>query len=269
MSSYSVVPLSANGDWIDAAWINQYIKDNFAALWKIEAAEDLIVGATPTTAKRLAKGANRTILHVNGAGNLEYTTIANLLQNTAMIASQAVGDLMVGASGTAIKRLPRGTAEMSLGVNAGGTDIEYRWPRLPFCVVGRSSNLSLPASETTLLWNSEPFDEYGWHNNSSDTQWIRPSVAGWYIATLFYSADATAGSGQSYWTARLYGPPGIILTDRRLFSNADGFARVATVTSFPVQLNGSTDQVGWSLQHQDTATRNLLTDSRFSLHRIG
>jgi len=29
--AYSAVPLTATGDWIDAAWINQYVRDNFAA----------------------------------------------------------------------------------------------------------------------------------------------------------------------------------------------------------------------------------------------
>jgi len=75
MSNYSEPPFMSNGDWIDGAWLNQYLRDNFKQLWKIQAAEDLIVGASPSTAKRLAKGANGTFLGVNSSGQLAYSYI--------------------------------------------------------------------------------------------------------------------------------------------------------------------------------------------------
>lgn len=112
MSDYSEPPFMANGDWIDGAWLNQYLRDNFRALWKVQAAEDLIVGASPITTKRLAKGANWTSLSVDGSGALAWTTLADRLQNAAMVASQATDDLIVAASATSVKRVAKGSATL-------------------------------------------------------------------------------------------------------------------------------------------------------------
>jgi len=41
MTDYSVLPITATGDWIDAAWINQYLRDNFRAAFVGAAAGDM------------------------------------------------------------------------------------------------------------------------------------------------------------------------------------------------------------------------------------
>jgi hypothetical protein len=70
--AYTPLPTVVLGDLWTAANHNTFIRDNFAELWKIQAAEDLIVGASASTAKRLAKGAARSLLYVNTSDELAY-----------------------------------------------------------------------------------------------------------------------------------------------------------------------------------------------------
>jgi hypothetical protein len=71
--AYTPLPTVVLGDLWTAANHNTFIRDNFSELWKIQAAEDLIVGASASTAKRLAVGADDTLLGVV-AGELAYQT---------------------------------------------------------------------------------------------------------------------------------------------------------------------------------------------------
>jgi hypothetical protein len=54
-SDYSDVPTVATGDWIDAAFINQYWGDNFRALWKYTAAGDITYALDADTLAKVAK----------------------------------------------------------------------------------------------------------------------------------------------------------------------------------------------------------------------
>jgi hypothetical protein len=183
---YNEVPLSEDGDWIDAAWLNQYLRDNFRALWKIQAAEDLIVGSGPASAKRLAKGDINTLLGVSSSGILGYRTLSNLLQNARMVVSQSAEDLFVGKSGTTIKRLAKGGNGTFLGVNSSGnlaysfmgvvtaqkadtTGHSYNsttWRDMP----NSSATIVLPAGPTYtiqvtgLVVNTAPTQNYGWRD---------------------------------------------------------------------------------------------------------
>jgi hypothetical protein len=120
MSNYSEPPFMANGDWIDGAWLNQYLRDNFRTVWQVQAAEDLIVGASPSTAKRLAKGANGTVLGVNVSGNLAYTTPAALLGIMPLVAGQAADDLIAAMGASNLKRVAKGANNTIFGVNGSG-----------------------------------------------------------------------------------------------------------------------------------------------------
>jgi len=178
------------------------------------------------------------------------------------------GDLAIASAANTLKRLGLGSPLQSLRVNPAGNDLEYGAPRLPFCVVRHNTTQTIATSETTLLWNTDDFDDYGWHNTVTGSQWITPNVSGWFVASLFYSVSGVGGSGQALWTARLYAPSSMIYQDRQLL-NSDANTKYRLLTTPPIFLNGSSDAVGWTLQHGDGASRTFNADSRFGLVRIG
>ena len=91
-----------------------------AAMVSSQAAEDLIIGSSGTAIKRLPKGSNYDMLRMSGAGVVEWGTLATLLQAAAMISGQAAEDLIIGSSGTSIKRLAKGSNYDMLRMGGGG-----------------------------------------------------------------------------------------------------------------------------------------------------
>lgn len=71
-------PTVFSGDSWSAAQQNTYGRDNDAAYWVFEQAEDLAVAAGSDTLKRLAKGADNTALNVV-SGALAYRTLAQMV----------------------------------------------------------------------------------------------------------------------------------------------------------------------------------------------
>ncbi len=70
MTDHSDVPIVATGDWIDAAWINQYIGDNVRALRQgFAAAGDMAYAVDSNTIAALSAGAAYKRLGMNSAGN--------------------------------------------------------------------------------------------------------------------------------------------------------------------------------------------------------
>lgn len=70
---YSNLPILATGDWIDAAYGNQYWGDNFRALWPYTTQGDLAYATSSSTLTRLGIGSAGQVLRVNPAGTgLEY-----------------------------------------------------------------------------------------------------------------------------------------------------------------------------------------------------
>lgn len=67
MTDNSNVPIVATGDFIDAAFINQYWGDNMAARWPYTAKGDIAVAIGANTLIALPVGANNKILMANSA----------------------------------------------------------------------------------------------------------------------------------------------------------------------------------------------------------
>lgn len=76
--AHSVVPLMATGDWIDAAWVNQYLRDNIAALWPYTTAGDLAYASGAHTLARLAKPGGTSLLQNTAGGVVSWKTLADL-----------------------------------------------------------------------------------------------------------------------------------------------------------------------------------------------
>ena len=58
MTDHLDLPVVATGDWIDAAWINQYLRDNFNAIFQgMAAGGDIPYAVDANTVGALAIGA--------------------------------------------------------------------------------------------------------------------------------------------------------------------------------------------------------------------
>lgn len=80
--TYSPVPSVATGDLWTAANQNQYIRDNFAALWPYQAVGDIAIATASNTIGNLAKGNELNVLSVVG-GNVGYYPLSSLLNLSA------------------------------------------------------------------------------------------------------------------------------------------------------------------------------------------
>jgi hypothetical protein len=168
-----------------------------------QTAEDLIIVSGPTAIKRLSKGSNYDLLRVSGSGLLEWGTIANLLQNTGIIAAQAAGDLFYASSASALARLGNpanasllkntgsGPAyhalnTLPLGVlrsNSGGTDVELA-PIGKKCIAYSSVDKNVPGGAiTAMALNSEVVDDGNWHDNTTNNSRITVDADGWYVCS--------------------------------------------------------------------------------------
>jgi hypothetical protein len=235
MTTYNRQSNVAIGDLYTASMHNTLL-DNLHAFWTNAVSGGMPYWSAANTVAALAKPTARGVLRHDGSvpSWLEY-----------------------GAS----------EAQKVLRVNDAGNGVEFGDAGQQFCVVKNTAHVSLTTSESTLTWADDVFDDYGWHSTVSGTQWITPNIEGWYIASLYYEATASGGSGNSYWTARCYAPSSQVFTDRRLF-NVDAFSRMALICTPPIYCDGAGNALGWTIQHQDGAVRSLLPGSRFAVHRI-
>lgn len=70
MTDHIEVPILYNGDWIDAAWLNQYLGDNIRAFRQgFTAAGDIAYALDGNTISPLSAGAAYKALRMNAAGN--------------------------------------------------------------------------------------------------------------------------------------------------------------------------------------------------------
>lgn len=170
---------AVTGATYTAAQYNTNVRDNWAASWVYSVAGDLMYATGATTATRLAIGAAQTLLKSTGAAPA-WSTLAALMQLTALVSGQAAGDLFYANAGTTIARLPKGTAYQTLRMNGGAT--APAWASvLAYCEVSRSSVFAVQ-TDTVINWNSEIYDDPGWHSPVTNPERITPGVAGTYMA---------------------------------------------------------------------------------------
>ena len=113
MTDHLDLPVVATGDWIDAAWINQYLRDNFNAIFQgMAAGGDIPYAVDANTVGALAIGAAGGVLTSSGSAP----------QWLAKPAS--VGLLKNDATGTP-SYLTGGSKLQILRKNYGDTDIEW------------------------------------------------------------------------------------------------------------------------------------------------
>ena len=119
--AFSTVPTVATSDSWTASQHNTYIKDNFAAVWVGTTAGDIDYYTSSTAKTRLAIGTNYQLLRSTGSAPA-WVSLATATANTAIVASQAAGDIFYATSSTAISRLALGTGNKILRAGASGPE---------------------------------------------------------------------------------------------------------------------------------------------------
>lgn len=139
MTNMTQVPVASPGDWIDAAYINTYLRDNFKAVWPYTTAGDIAIAASSASLARLAKGADGQYLKmVSGAPAWSAGTtlqdvypVGSVYINTSATSpatlfgfgtwSAIQGRMLIGADGTYTAGSTGGAATVSLTAAQNGT----------------------------------------------------------------------------------------------------------------------------------------------------
>lgn len=116
----------------------------------------------------------------------------------------------------------------------------------PMCVVTNSGAVGFfNAQQAGMLWNTDVFDPYGFHDTGTNTFRITPTYSGYYTVTTWFAwAGSNAGYRQiritknannNYLTAQNFGGMDV--------PNIGGVGQGMTATSVPIPCNGISDYV--------------------------
>lgn len=122
---------------------NTYTKGNFTAIWVGTTAGDMDYYSSATAKSRLALGAAYTVIYSNGSAPA-YGSLSTIAANSALLASQAAGDIPYASSSSSIGRLALGSTHKFLKSEGGSAPLYgglvYRR------VGGDASNWATPGS---------------------------------------------------------------------------------------------------------------------------
>lgn len=184
---------AVTGAVFTAAQYNTNVRDNFSAVWVYTSAGDIVYAASSTTLARLGIGAAGTVLKSTGSAPA-WDTVAALLQATAMVASQAIGDLMYGNGAAAISRLGIGAAGKVLK-STGSAPAWDDITTVNACSVSMNSDLPIAnATYVAINWFIEEYDTNSMHSVASNQDRITIVETGYY-AIMFQAVFDVANAG--------------------------------------------------------------------------
>lgn len=223
MTDYNEVPLIYTGDWIDAAWLNQYLRDNFRAFKQgFAVAGDMPYALDGNTIAALAKPAGLGLLQNDAAGVPSY---------------------FMG-----------GSARNVLQKNAAND--AYEWGAFGYvCAVERTTNQTLGAGVVSITMPTEVADVHGWHHPSVNTDRITPTIAGTYLVIGYAQILDIGGSGFYVYQAAISKNGAEVVADRT-FADQSAFEKKLTLSTV-LKLNGSTDYVTLSAEQNTGDSLNV------------
>jgi len=150
---------------------------------------------TSSILSALAPGTQYNVLSQGAASTPSWATLATLIANQAVIASQAAGDWLYAASATALGR-QAGTAYGIPRNNAAGTGADATAFRQCEATRARrgSGYSSTSISETAIPLTAEAFDDSGWHDNVTNSERIAPTSDGRYRSFGGLSISNSSGA---------------------------------------------------------------------------
>lgn len=193
---YNEVPLLSDGDWLDGAWFNQYLRDNLRAVVPITAAGQILYSSTSKRMAALDMLAGGLLV---GKGTAAPEVLAapgglGLLQHDGSDPSYLIG----------------GNAYEVLRKNAANDGYEF-FPIGSYCAAKLTSNLTgIPTSETEVTWAA--YDGSDWRAGSNKR--VAAPVDGLYRVSA-YIRFTTASVWRNY-TSNVYrdGLSAIVTTDK-------------------------------------------------------
>lgn len=126
MTDHTEVPVVATGDWIDAAFINQYWRDNFRAIFQgYQAAGSLAYALDANTIAELVKPAVDGYLKMSSAGAPSYVPVEDVGVPTGVplpFAGGTVPDGYLLCDGSAVNRTTYARLFAVIGTTWGAGD---------------------------------------------------------------------------------------------------------------------------------------------------
>lgn len=224
-----------------------------------------VVGATYTAAQynTYTKGNFTSIWVGTTAGDIDYYTSSTAKNRVA------IGTLgaLLKSTGSAPSWLTRGSAYSVLNVNAGGTDIEWGYQRTKFCLVTNSGTQTIPATGSALniLWNTDTFDDDGWHSTVSNTERIIPTVSGVYKASVMMQIQ-NGGAVNAFFIRILKNNTDVIGYFRN--TTEANFQVNRSAFSIPVTMNGTTDYINVTVEQNNAGTLTMAANPYLTVERL-
>lgn len=147
----------------------------------------------------------------SAAGDIAYALSANQKARLAIGASQS----LLMSNGSAPTWLVKGTANQVLGVNAGGTALEWKTPAKVAKgtrVVNASFNLA-DSTLTQVSFTGESYDDLNAWTSGSPTRVTIPET-GWYLVGA-YTSYASNANGKRMTNIIIDGTIAVAATDQR------------------------------------------------------
>ena len=108
----------ATGDWIDAAWINQYLRDNFNAIFQgLAAGGDMPYAVDANTVAALAKPSVDSVLKNTSAGVPSWIA-SNLLAGSIHTKGTAFTNTLASSTSTSYTTIGAGVLRVDLVLTA-------------------------------------------------------------------------------------------------------------------------------------------------------
>lgn len=120
--AFSTVPLVASSDSWTASQHNTYIRDNLSAIFVGTTNGDMDYYTSSSAKSRLAIGTAYSVLYSTGSVPA-YGGLSTIAANSALLGSQAAGDLPYASSSTAVSRLALGAAHKFVKSEGGSAPL--------------------------------------------------------------------------------------------------------------------------------------------------
>jgi len=202
MTIYAEPPEVVPGQVMSATNWKDWVVDVAKAMWVYSAAGDIAYALSANQKARLAIGASQSLLMSNGSAPTWLAKGAN----------ESI--LKINGSG-ALEWLAKGAANQVLGVNAGGTALEWKTPAKVAKgtrVVNASFNLA-DITLTQVSFTAESYDDLNAWTSGSPTRVTIPET-GWYLVGA-YTSYANNANGRRLTNIIIDGTSAVVATDYR------------------------------------------------------
>jgi len=249
----TVVPSAVTGQTYSAANYNTQVRDNINGIWVLTTAGDMLYATGASAANRLALV----------PGGVMYAGASA----PAWLAKPASLGLLQNDNAGTPSYLTGGSAYDVLQKNSANNAFAWGYQRTKFALVTNSGTQTIPAHPTPLniLWNTDVFDDEGWHSTSSNTERIITTVAGVYKARVMLQIQ-NGGAVNAMFIKILKNNTNVIGYSRN--TTEANFQVNLMAVSIPVEMNGTTDYINVTVENNNAGTLTLAANPYLTVERV-